>query len=184
MITTLMLKTHNVTGLKYFCQTRKEGKARDRYRGSGIRWSNHIRKHGGGNKFVTTEIVAEYDWDNPNFEEEISTFALKYSSDHNIVDDPNYANLEPENGLDGGVPGQKPWNKGKKTGPQSPEHISKLSEVRKGKIAWNKGRPSPLKGRPRTAETVAKMKGKPWTPARRAAQDLRKAKNKQDRGIM
>ena len=170
MITTLLLKTHNVTGLKYFCQTAKEGRKRDRYRGSGKIWTRHIRKHGGGNEFVTTHIVAEYDCYNLFFEEEISTFALKYSSDHNIVDDPGYANLEPENGLDGGVPGQKrsdetkakigAKNTGRKLGPQSDEHKAKREATKANKTPEQKDETKAKqsagnKGRKHSAEHIA-----------------------------
>ena len=148
MITTLMLKTHNTTGLKYFCKTVNEGRKRDRYRGSGKIWTRHIKKHGND---VTTEIVAEYDWYNLFFEEEISTFALNWSSVNNIVDDPGYANLEPENGLDGWVPGRK----------FSDEHRTNLSESKKGK-------PSHWKGKKRSAETKAKKLGQiPWNKGKK-----------------
>lgn len=49
--------------------------------------------------------------------------------------------------------------KGIPLGPQSPEHIAKLSAVRKGRPAANKGKPSPRRGIPQTTEWIAKRTG-------------------------
>ena len=162
----LLLKTHNVTGLKYFCQTSNEGKKRDRYKGSGVRWTYHLRKHGGGNKYVTTHIVAMFDRDNPNFEAEIPEFALNWSRVNNIVEDPGYANLQEENGLDGCPPGKK----------QSPEHIAKKSEARKGHVVSDETRAktsTSMKGIPKSAEHSANIsagkKGKKQSDEHRAS---------------
>ena len=40
----LLLKTHNKTGLKYLCQTKKKDPIK--YSGSGTRWLRHLKKHG------------------------------------------------------------------------------------------------------------------------------------------
>jgi hypothetical protein len=49
-----MIKTHNMTGLKYLCQTKK--KDPHKYLGSGIAWRKHLTCHG---KTIYTEILLE-----------------------------------------------------------------------------------------------------------------------------
>ena len=90
----LYVKIHNDTGLKYFGKTTQNNV--HSYQGSGIRWVNHIKKHGYN---VSTEIIAEF---NEN-DKLVETFALKFSKDNDIVNSDNWANLKPENGLDGGA---------------------------------------------------------------------------------
>lgn len=89
--TYLYVKTHNVTGLKYFGKTTSN---RKRYRGSGHHWVRHIAKHGYD---VTTEIVGYF-----TDQYECMKFALEFSEKHNIVESLEWANERPENGVDGG----------------------------------------------------------------------------------
>jgi len=49
----IYVKTHNKTGLKYLGKTKQDPL---KYRGSGIKWRDHISKHGYD---VTTEIIYE-----------------------------------------------------------------------------------------------------------------------------
>lgn len=109
----LYVKSHNVTGLKYFGKTTQSNP--NKYQGSGKYWKRHIRKYGYD---VTTEIVGE-------FEDlmEASEFALNFSNDNNIVESSNWANLKRENGLDGSPPGVK----------FSDEHRNNIRESRLGK---------------------------------------------------
>jgi len=117
-MTTLMIKTHNKTGLKYFCKSTLEGKSLTKYNGSGKYWKNHLKKHG---KDIRTEIIAQYD--EKHERNTLIDFALKFSEKNNIVYAINengdrkgrkiWANLEPENGINGGSPGREPWNKNK-----------------------------------------------------------------------
>jgi hypothetical protein len=93
-MTTLMIKTHNQTGLKYFCKSTKVGVALEKYKGSGTYWKRHIKKHGYD---VTTEIYARININN----DDISDVALDFSLKNNIVKSKEWANLIPENGLDG-----------------------------------------------------------------------------------
>lgn len=73
------------------------------YLGSGTLWRRHLRKHG---KDVTTIWHQLF-----TSEKELVEFATKFSIENNIVEakDDNgnklWANLIPENGLDGGYPG-------------------------------------------------------------------------------
>ena len=43
MTTTLYIKKHNVTGLKYFGKTTRDV---TKYHGSGLYWKNHLKTHG------------------------------------------------------------------------------------------------------------------------------------------
>lgn len=89
--TYLYIKTHNVTGLKYFGKTTS---TRKRYRGSGHYWVRHIKKHGYD---VTTDIIGYF-----TDRDECMKFALDFSEKHNIVNSKEWANERPENGVDGG----------------------------------------------------------------------------------
>jgi hypothetical protein len=118
--TTLYIKTHNITGLKYFGKTTGDP---FKYRGSGRYWLLHLRKHGNN---VTTEIMG-YFLDKNLCEE----FALKFSKDNNIVSSVNahgkkvWANQIPENGLDGGAT---------RFGPHSDITKEKIGQSQVGKI--------------------------------------------------
>lgn len=87
----LMLKTHNVTGLKYLCKTSCQNPIT--YSGSGKVWKRHLRKHGWNFK---TEILAEC-----KTKEELKQQGLYYSALWDVVNNNEFANLVPENG-DGG----------------------------------------------------------------------------------
>lgn len=91
--TRLYIKQHSITGLKYFGKTISANPYK--YLGSGTRWLNHIRKH--GTKFVETIWVSE-PYTNAKLIEEA---ALKFSIENDIVKSAEWANLKPEDGLDG-----------------------------------------------------------------------------------
>lgn len=88
----LYIKQHSITGLKYFGKT---ASSPFNYDGSGIRWINHINKH--GREHIKTLDVFGFD-----IQEEATEFALKFSSDNDIVESLEWANLIPENAKDGG----------------------------------------------------------------------------------
>lgn len=96
--TTLYIKQHNKTGLKYFGQTRSKDPVK--YRGSGSYWKDHLKIHG---KDVST-IWYQTFYDRQELIDYATTFSIK----HDIVKakDENgnkiWANLKEENGLDGG----------------------------------------------------------------------------------
>jgi len=113
----LYKKTHNTTGLNYLGFTKEDPHM---YQGSGTRWTNHIKKHGYD---VTTEILYE----TPN-KEEIKQKGLYYSNLWNVVESKEWANLKPETGEGGGVPGM---HKGKRR-PQ--EHIDAM------KVGWTRAK--------------------------------------------
>jgi hypothetical protein len=92
--TYLYIKQHSVTGLKYFGKTTKSNPYK--YLGSGKHWLRHIKKH--GIQFVETIWLSE-----PYTNKELLTeFALFISEEYNIVESKEWANLIPENGINGG----------------------------------------------------------------------------------
>ena len=101
----LLLKTHNQTGLNYLCKF-SEGvkKSPHKYKGSGKYWKRHIKKHGYD---VETKILYQ-----GQSEQELSACAIFWSNVYDVVKNKKFANLIPENGLDGGgVKGQNLGNK-------------------------------------------------------------------------
>jgi hypothetical protein len=95
--TRLYVKKHSVTGLRYFGKSIREDI--ETYKGSGKRWSRHLKKH---NKVhVITEWISDWFYD----KEELKSFALSFSEIFDIVASDDWANLIPENGLDGGSMG-------------------------------------------------------------------------------
>lgn len=91
--TYLYIKTHK-TGLKYFGKTIKDPFV---YKGSGVVWLRHIKKHGND---VSTEVLNNgLPFITP---ETLSEAALKFSKDNNIVKSTEWANLMDEDGLTGG----------------------------------------------------------------------------------
>ncbi len=96
----LYIATHNKTGLKYFGKTCKWFTVEDlqkNYHGSGIYWNKHLKKHG---KNITMEIYSICSLNEEN-EDYVKHIALKFSEENNIVKSKKWANLIPENGLDG-----------------------------------------------------------------------------------
>lgn len=109
----LYVKTHKITGLKYFGKTTK----RDPYTylGSGSYWIRHLKKYG---RYFDTEIIGQFD-----SIAECEEVALKFSKENNIVESNNWANLKAENGKDGNPQGIK----------FSLEHCEKIRQSRIGK---------------------------------------------------
>lgn len=132
----IYVKTHLKTSLKYLGKTKNNPYE---YPGSGKYWREHIRKHGND---VWTNIIYQSD-----DAEDISKIGIYLSEKWNVVDSEYFANLIPENGSGGGVPGSDPWNKGKKIGKQTKEHISKRVSKIKGRK--NPGLSLALKGKTR-----------------------------------
>ena len=90
--TYLYIKQHNVTGLKYFGKTAKKDPVA--YKGSGIHWQRHIKLHGNDVTTLWFQLFTD--------ETSIKEFALNFSEVNNIVDSTEWANLKPEDGLEGG----------------------------------------------------------------------------------
>lgn len=154
--TYLCIKTHTVTGLKYFCKTTKHNY--ETYMGSGIYWRNHLKEHG---NTITTELLGFF-----TNKDECVAAALKFSEDNNIVHAVNeggkkiWANQIVENGLDGGAT----W-----FGPRPQEMVNRIAEKNKGKKrspeVREKCRQNSLKGR--------KRKSGEWRQSEEAKQIIR-----------
>lgn len=117
--TYLYVKTHNITGLKYFGKTTGDP---FKYRGSGKYWIDHLKIHGND---VSTEIVGLFE-----DKDECVATALNFSTVNNIVHAVNednkkiWANQIIENGIDGGAT---------RYGPHSTETKQKISAAQTGK---------------------------------------------------
>jgi hypothetical protein len=167
----LYVKQHQSTGLLYFGKTTKVDPFK--YKGSGKHWGRHLKKH--GREISTIEV---WGFDN---QDACTRFALEFSEKHCIVESKRWANLKPENGLDGGgAPGRvcseetkakmraallgrdlgkkhSEEAKAKMQKPKSEEHIAKMrariySEETKAKMRAAK------LGKKHTDETKAKMR--------------------------
>ena len=90
--TILYVKTHAVTGMKYFGKTCSLDRI-SRYWGSGKTWRNHLAQNG---KNFTTGVVGFY-----VDKEKCREAALKFSIENNIVNSQEWANEVIENGLNG-----------------------------------------------------------------------------------
>lgn len=84
----LCVKTHQTTGLKYLCQTKR--KDPHKYKGFGTAWDKHLKEYGDNH---TTIILKEC-----NTKEELKEHGLYYSTLWNVVDSNDWANLKPEDG--------------------------------------------------------------------------------------
>jgi hypothetical protein len=117
-----------VTGLKYFCKTSVLDRVK-RYKGSGTRWTNHLKVHG---KDITVGVLGFY-----TDEQRCNESALKFSREHNIVESDEWANLIEETGLMTGVSmkGEKNPFYGKKHTPETAERL-RLQKIGK---SVNKG---------------------------------------------
>ena len=98
---TLYIATHNKTKLKYFGKTIKYFNQEDlqnNYHGSGKYWNKHLNKHGDDVTMEIYKICSLNELD----EDYVEVIALNFSEDNDIVNSTEWANLIPENGLDGG----------------------------------------------------------------------------------
>jgi hypothetical protein len=160
--TYLYVKTHNVTGLKYFGKTSKDPM---KYRGSGKYWLRHLDKHGND---VSTEILGFY-----TDKTECEAAALQFSIDNNITESNIWANMIVENGLDGGYTGHREYT------PLSETTRKKLSVALIGRVAWNKGLTGVTPGntKPRSEETKRKI-SEAIKGTKRTAASIEKAASK------
>jgi len=85
----LLLKQHAITKLKYLCYHRGTIASCFTYKGSGVYWQRHLKKH--GNNTVTTIL------EQSSNQEIIKEAGIKYSKLWNIVDSEEFANLVIEN---------------------------------------------------------------------------------------
>lgn len=90
--TRLYIKKCSHCGLKYFGKTVSEDI--ENYKGSGIRWQRHLKKH-----HAKSIHLWSSDW---YYNTSIVRFATKFSNINKIVESKEWANLIPENGINGG----------------------------------------------------------------------------------
>ena len=119
----LYLKTHNVTGLKYLGKTTQDP---FKYKGSGIHWKHHIKKHGND---VTTNILLETEC-----KKEFKKVGSYYSNMWNIVESKEFANMTKEEGQGGSIP-QSTESRQRQAAalrgvPKSEEHKAKIRAAR------------------------------------------------------
>jgi len=120
--TYLYVKTHNITNLKYFGKTIKDPL---KYKGSGTYWLKHLSRHGYN---ISTEIIGFY-----TSEDECIKAAVQFSQQNNIVESTEWANLMPENGINGGLQYNSGDNfKKLNSSPKSKEQKDKISNSLKG----------------------------------------------------
>lgn len=155
--TLLLVMQHNVTGLKYFCKTSMLDRVY-RYKGSGTRWTNHLKIHG---KDVTVGVFGLY-----TEKERCLEAALKFSKDNNIVEDNQWANLVEETGMMGvSLKGERNPFYGKKHTPEIAERLrlQKIGKsVNKGAYRSPENRAkisASLKGR-KNPEIAEKLRGR------------------------
>lgn len=98
---TLMIKTHNVSKIKYLCYTTQTGRSFERYNGSGTLWKHHLKKYG---KDVTTVILLQTEDYN-----ELKEQAVLLSEQLNVVKSVEWANLKPEEGQGGSSTAGRKW---------------------------------------------------------------------------
>ncbi len=88
-----MIKTHNKTGLKYLCITKKENWIS--YTGSGVYWKNHLKAHGND---IHTDLLFESD----NYDVFVKE-CIRYSDLYDVVNSDSFANTVPEMGYNNSI---------------------------------------------------------------------------------
>lgn len=139
----LYIKRHKTTGLKYFGKTVRNPFT---YKGSGVRWLRHCRKHG------IEHIVTDTVWTFNNIEE-AKRFAVDFSTTNNIVQSDEWANLIVEQLEGGDASHTNAYKQGMKRRPSrkgiplSSETIAKMRKPRIDKSGYKDLRPPSHKGR-------------------------------------
>lgn len=153
--TWLYIKQHNVTGLKYFGKTISDPET---YLGSGIYWTNHLKKHGNDVSTVWTQLFEDRNI--------LKEYAIKFSEENNIVESEEWANLKQEDGLMGGYYGpvteetKKKISEKSKQYSHSVESRKKISEKMKGRVfseEWIEKLSQSRIGKKHTEESKQKM---------------------------
>ena len=172
--TYLYIKRHRITGKLYFGKTVANYEEMLTYFGSGKYWQNHIMKH--SKEYVETVwFCLFYD------KEECKKFAEIFSEQEKIVESKNWANLRPENGLNGGGEKGRICSKHAYHKPRTAEHTRNLNESRKKNnklkkelgvsTSWNTGLTKETSPKLKeTSKKIAKaMTDKKWSAERKEA---------------
>lgn len=157
--TWLYIKTHTITGKKYFGKTSQKNPCT--YKGSGTYWRNHLKIHG---NTIHTELIGPF-----YSIEDIQLYALMFLLTNNIVKSKEWANEKPENGLDGGN-NHNPTNKGKPLSISTKQRLSEVNMGKKMSVESSIKKSQSLSGRIFTEEHKAKLgKAKPPRTAEHSA---------------
>ena len=135
----LLLKTHNKTGLKYLCQTKRKDPVA--YHGSGTRWLRHLRSHGFD---FSTKILGKY-----LTKDKLVKAGQKYSEKWNVKKNRKFANLIDEKGDGGDTSKFIDYNNMK----PMPRGLWKRPDLTK----YNQTRINPQKGKKLSYSTRKKM---------------------------
>jgi hypothetical protein len=155
----LLVKEHVDTGLKYLCKHVSDSLLDcEKYPGSGIYWSKHLKKH--GNKVKTKCLFVTED------ESEFRKIAKKYSLEYDVTNSKEWANLCDEEGQGGNtVIDKKLHGKKTKLGQSRPEvkekmkiHLEKQVKIIQPLAA--KAAKLKLKNVPKSEEHKQNMRGK------------------------
>jgi hypothetical protein len=98
------LAIKELAGMLYFCKSTAADI--ERYPGSGVVWKKRIKKYGKEN--IKTLWVSDWYYD----AHEIQEIALHFSHENQIVESSRWANQKPEDGLNGGHPGNDASKRG------------------------------------------------------------------------
>lgn len=155
----LLIKKHNVTGLKYLCKRDASSFSEcEKYRGSGTYWKRHLKEHGNDVK-TTCLFVTEN-------EKQFRKVAKHYSKQFNVAESEEWANLCDEEGQGGNtvIDKKSHGEKSKKTwqNPQIRKKLLKHLEEQR-KIYHHlavKAAKEKLTGVPKTEQHKQKMRGK------------------------
>jgi hypothetical protein len=93
--TSLYIKRHRITGLKYLGKTVKNPIF---YKGSGKYWLRHLTKHGYDVETLWHQLY--------NDKQSLMKDAMMLSTKYDVVNSDEWANTKPENGIDGALPGE------------------------------------------------------------------------------
>jgi hypothetical protein len=168
------LAIKELAGKLYFCKSTKANI--ESYTGSGIYWKKRIKKYGKEN--VKTLWVS--DW--YHCPHEIQEVALHFSRENQIVENERWANIKPENGLDGGgvtpdiiakIAASKKANGTENS--NSPESIAKMLATKKKNGTMNSNTASSVAKALATRKENGTMN--PNTPENRAQTQATKKKN-------
>jgi hypothetical protein len=91
------LAIKELAGKKYFCKSGREDIVK--YTGSGVNWLKRVKKYGKQN--INTLWVSDWYY----CPHEIQEAALQFSKENQIVESESWANMKPENGIDGNTSG-------------------------------------------------------------------------------
>lgn len=132
--TSLYIKTHNKTKLKYFGKSiKKTTDAIHKYLGSGPVWNKELKEHG---KDYKTEIIKVFD---ENEAIECYNFCISFSINNNIVISDKWANKMYEDGIGQGCLYTANMNEeqAKKHGEKSSQGIKNMTKEQKAKHRKN-----------------------------------------------